>query len=74
MAAHTPLPPNLRWGLAVFSSSLFINNKTWDSGAAHTYHPGTGRRAWWQRGLGGGVLLLHHREPAQHITRVLRCL
>ncbi|XP_049661910.1 LOW QUALITY PROTEIN: transmembrane protein 17B-like [Accipiter gentilis] len=39
MAAHTPLPPNLRWGLAVFSSSLFINNKTWDSGAAHTYHP-----------------------------------
>ncbi|XP_050762822.1 transmembrane protein 17B-like [Gymnogyps californianus] len=39
MAAHTPLPPNLRRGLAVFSSSLFINNKTWDSGAAHTYHP-----------------------------------
>ncbi|XP_010561695.1 PREDICTED: transmembrane protein 17B-like [Haliaeetus leucocephalus] len=38
MAVHTPLPPNLRWGLAVFSSSLFINNKTWDSGAAHTYH------------------------------------
>ncbi|XP_072736513.1 transmembrane protein 17B-like [Ciconia boyciana] len=39
MAAHTPLPPNLRWGLAVFSSSLFTNNKTRDSGAAHTYHP-----------------------------------
>ncbi|KAM6193457.1 transmembrane protein 17B-like [Sarcoramphus papa] len=39
MAAHTPLPPNLRRGLAVFSSSLFINNKTRDSGAAHTYHP-----------------------------------
>lgn len=54
MAAHTPLPPNLRWGLAVFSSSLFINNKTWDSGAAHTYHPGTGSRAQWQRGWGGG--------------------
>uniref|UniRef100_A0A8B9YZD0 Transmembrane protein 17B n=1 Tax=Buteo japonicus TaxID=224669 RepID=A0A8B9YZD0_9AVES len=53
MAAHTPLPPNLRWGLAVFSSSLFINNKTWDSGAAHTYHPGTGSRAQWQRGWGG---------------------
>ncbi|KAM9281839.1 transmembrane protein 17B-like [Morus bassanus] len=39
MAAHTPLHPNLRWGLVAFSSSLFINNKTRDSGAAHTYHP-----------------------------------
>ncbi|KAM6112031.1 LOW QUALITY PROTEIN: transmembrane protein 17B-like [Pterocles gutturalis] len=39
MAVHTPLPPNLRWGLAAFSSSLFINNKTRDSSAAHTYHP-----------------------------------
>ncbi|XP_075575045.1 transmembrane protein 17B [Pelecanus crispus] len=39
MAAHTPLPPSLRWGLAAFSSSLFINSKTQDSGAAHTYHP-----------------------------------
>ncbi|KAM6247161.1 transmembrane protein 17B-like [Porphyrio hochstetteri] len=39
MAAHTALPPNLRRGLAAFSSSLFINNKTQDSGAAHTSHP-----------------------------------
>ncbi|XP_009461010.1 PREDICTED: transmembrane protein 17A-like [Nipponia nippon] len=39
MAAHTPLPPNLRWGLAAFSGSLFLNNKTRDSGTAHTYHP-----------------------------------
>ncbi|KAM6297895.1 transmembrane protein 17B-like [Aegotheles albertisi] len=39
MAARTPLPPNLRRGLVVFSSSLFINNKTWDSGTAHLYHP-----------------------------------
>ncbi|XP_074015909.1 transmembrane protein 17B-like [Numenius arquata] len=39
MAAHTPLPPNLHRGLVVFSSSLFINNKTRDSGAAHSYHP-----------------------------------
>ncbi|XP_075626047.1 transmembrane protein 17B [Balearica regulorum gibbericeps] len=39
MAMHTPLPPNLRRGLAAFSGSLFINNKTRDSGAAHTYRP-----------------------------------
>ncbi|KAM6051033.1 transmembrane protein 17B-like [Theristicus caerulescens] len=39
MAAHTPLPPNLRWGLVAFSGSLFLNNKTRDSGTAHTYHP-----------------------------------
>ncbi|XP_054700577.1 transmembrane protein 17B-like [Grus americana] len=39
MAVHTPLPPNLRRGLAAFSGSLFINNKTRDSGAAHTYRP-----------------------------------
>ncbi|XP_069727349.1 transmembrane protein 17B-like [Phaenicophaeus curvirostris] len=39
MAAHTPLPPNLRRGLAAFSGSLFINNKTRDSGAAHTNRP-----------------------------------
>ncbi|XP_014796852.1 PREDICTED: transmembrane protein 17B-like [Calidris pugnax] len=39
MAAHTPLPPNLRRGLVAFSGSLFINNKTRDSGAAHSYHP-----------------------------------
>ncbi|XP_071672066.1 transmembrane protein 17A-like isoform X1 [Patagioenas fasciata] len=39
MAAHTPLPPNLRRGLAAFSGSLFINNKTRDSGAAPTYPP-----------------------------------
>ncbi|XP_074700376.1 transmembrane protein 17B-like isoform X5 [Strix aluco] len=39
MAAHTPLPRHLRRSLAAFSGSLFINNKTRDSGAAHTYHP-----------------------------------
>ncbi|KAM6318004.1 transmembrane protein 17B-like [Podargus strigoides] len=39
MASHTPLPPNLRWGLAAFSSSLFINNRTQDSSAAHPYSP-----------------------------------
>ncbi|XP_042661230.1 transmembrane protein 17B-like isoform X2 [Tyto alba] len=39
MAAHTPLPRNLRRGLAAFSGSLFINNKTRDSGAAHPYPP-----------------------------------
>lgn len=54
MAAHTPLPPNLRRGLAAFSGSLFINNKTRDSGAAHTYPPGTGSAAG---GLGRGLLL-----------------
>uniref|UniRef100_A0A8B9DPE1 Transmembrane protein 17B n=1 Tax=Anser cygnoides TaxID=8845 RepID=A0A8B9DPE1_ANSCY len=32
MAAQTPLPLNLRRGLTAFSSSLFINNKTRDSG------------------------------------------
>uniref|UniRef100_A0A8C0VPC5 Transmembrane protein 17 n=2 Tax=Passeriformes TaxID=9126 RepID=A0A8C0VPC5_CYACU len=32
MAAPTPLPPSLRRGLVAFSGSLFINNKTWDSG------------------------------------------
>ncbi|KAI6076120.1 Transmembrane protein 17B-like protein [Aix galericulata] len=39
MAAQTPLPLNLRWGLTAFSSSLFINNKTRDSGAARIYRP-----------------------------------
>ncbi|KAM9371562.1 transmembrane protein 17B-like [Phaethornis superciliosus] len=38
MAVRTPLPPNLRRGLVTFSNSLFVNNKTWDSGVAHTYH------------------------------------
>uniref|UniRef100_A0A8C5TS63 Transmembrane protein 17 n=1 Tax=Malurus cyaneus samueli TaxID=2593467 RepID=A0A8C5TS63_9PASS len=32
MAASTPLPPSLRRGLVAFSGSLFISNKTWDSG------------------------------------------
>ncbi|XP_075289554.1 transmembrane protein 17B [Opisthocomus hoazin] len=41
MAAHTPLPPSLRRGLAAFSSSLFTNNKTQDSGTPRTHHPGT---------------------------------
>ncbi|XP_071880251.1 transmembrane protein 17B isoform X2 [Anas platyrhynchos] len=39
MAAQTPLPLNLRWGLTAFSSSLFLNNKTRDSGAARIYRP-----------------------------------
>ncbi|XP_065594780.1 transmembrane protein 17B-like [Cyrtonyx montezumae] len=39
MAVHTPLPPNLRRGLTAFSSVLFTTKKTWDSGAAHLYHP-----------------------------------
>ncbi|XP_058278796.1 transmembrane protein 17B-like [Hirundo rustica] len=39
MAASTPLPPSLRRGLVAFSGSLFINNKTWDSGTAHAYQP-----------------------------------
>ncbi|XP_041879970.1 transmembrane protein 17B-like isoform X1 [Corvus kubaryi] len=39
MAVPTPLPPSLRRGLVAFSGSLFINNKTWDSGTAHTYQP-----------------------------------
>lgn len=58
MAAHAPLPRNLRRGLVAFSSSLFINNKTWDSGAAHTYHPGMGSRAQRQRGWGGGCCFI----------------
>lgn len=41
MAAHTPLPPNLRRGLMTFSGSLFIDNKTQDSGAAQRCSPGT---------------------------------
>ncbi|XP_054248558.1 transmembrane protein 17B-like [Indicator indicator] len=39
MAARSPLPLNLRRGLAAFSGCLFISNKTRDSGAAHSYHP-----------------------------------
>ncbi|XP_042742999.1 LOW QUALITY PROTEIN: transmembrane protein 17B-like [Lagopus leucura] len=39
MAAHTPLPPNLRRGLTAFSGALFTTNKTWDSSTAHLYHP-----------------------------------
>ncbi|XP_064378438.1 transmembrane protein 17B-like isoform X1 [Dromaius novaehollandiae] len=39
MAAHTPLPRNIRWGLTTLSGSLFINNKTRDSGSAQIYHP-----------------------------------
>lgn len=63
MAAHTPLPPNLRWGLAAFSSSLFINNKTRDSGAAHTYPPGTGSGAG---GLGEEVAARHSSDATGH--------
>nr|XP_013810226.1 PREDICTED: transmembrane protein 17B-like [Apteryx mantelli mantelli] len=39
MAVHTPLPRNIRWGLTTLSGSLFINNKTRDSGSAQIYHP-----------------------------------
>ncbi|XP_054144485.1 transmembrane protein 17B-like [Melozone crissalis] len=39
MAVPTPLPPSLRRGLVVFSGSLFINNKTWDSGTAPSSQP-----------------------------------
>ncbi|XP_005427680.1 transmembrane protein 17B-like [Geospiza fortis] len=39
MAVPTPLPPSLRRGLVAFSGSLFINNKTWDSGTAPTSQP-----------------------------------
>ncbi|XP_040540152.1 transmembrane protein 17B [Gallus gallus] len=39
MAAHTPLPPNLRRGLTAFSSAIFTTTKTWDSSTAHLYHP-----------------------------------
>lgn len=51
MAASTPLPPSLRQGLVAFSGTLFINNKTWDSGTAYTYQPGMVRRAL-RKGLG----------------------
>lgn len=53
MAAQTPLPLNLRRGLTAFSSSLFINNKTRDSGAACIYRPGTSGGGAQQSGAGG---------------------
>ncbi|XP_077164033.1 transmembrane protein 17B-like isoform X2 [Paroedura picta] len=40
MALQTPLPPHLRRGLTAFSGSLFINNKTGDSGLTQIYTPG----------------------------------
>ncbi|XP_078522012.1 transmembrane protein 17B-like [Lissotriton helveticus] len=41
MAAHSPLPHNVRQGLASISGSLFIHNKTSDCGAeGHVYHRG----------------------------------
>ncbi|KAH0625474.1 hypothetical protein JD844_015006, partial [Phrynosoma platyrhinos] len=48
MALQTPLPSNLRRGLTNFSGSLFVNNKTGDSGVAQSYHPG---RQWRREGL-----------------------
>ncbi|XP_010004815.1 PREDICTED: transmembrane protein 17B-like [Chaetura pelagica] len=39
MAAHTALPHNLRRGLVAFSSSLFVDNKTWDSSTTRPYQP-----------------------------------
>lgn len=68
MAALTPLPPSLRRGLVAFSGSLFINNKTWDSGTAHTYQPGMGRRVL-QRGLGKrGFTVTLLSTPPKHLV------
>ncbi|KAM4810342.1 transmembrane protein 17B-like isoform 2-T2 [Rhinophrynus dorsalis] len=38
MALQTPLPCNVRHGLASISGSVFIQNKTRDCGDVHTYH------------------------------------
>ncbi|XP_075710906.1 transmembrane protein 17B-like [Rhinoderma darwinii] len=40
MSLHTPLPSNVRHGLASISGSLFIQNKTRDCGENHSYHTG----------------------------------
>ncbi|KAM9331485.1 transmembrane protein 17B-like [Gastrophryne carolinensis] len=40
MSLHTPLPRNVRHGLASISGSLFIQNKTRDCGDGHSYHTG----------------------------------
>ncbi|KAG9487850.1 transmembrane protein 17B-like [Eleutherodactylus coqui] len=40
MSVHTPLPSNVRHGLASISGSFFIQNKTRDCGESHSYHTG----------------------------------
>ncbi|CAI9557996.1 unnamed protein product [Staurois parvus] len=40
MPLHTPLPSNVRHGLASISGSLFIQNKTTDCGEHRSYHTG----------------------------------
>ncbi|XP_056374265.1 transmembrane protein 17B-like [Hyla sarda] len=40
MPLHSPLPSNVRHGLASISGSFFIQNKTRDCGESHSYHPG----------------------------------
>ncbi|XP_040191764.1 transmembrane protein 17B-like [Rana temporaria] len=40
MSLHTPLPSNVRHGLASISGSLFIQNKTTDCGERRSYHTG----------------------------------
>ncbi|XP_072272097.1 transmembrane protein 17B-like isoform X2 [Pyxicephalus adspersus] len=40
MSVHTPLPRNVRHGLASISGSLFIQNKTTDCGEHQSYHKG----------------------------------
>ncbi|XP_053556463.1 transmembrane protein 17B-like [Bombina bombina] len=40
MTLRSPLPHNVRQGLASISSSLFIQNKTRDCGDGHSYHTG----------------------------------
>ncbi|KAM4707134.1 transmembrane protein 17B-like [Discoglossus pictus] len=40
MALQSPLPYNVRQGLASISGSLFIQNKTRDCGDGHSYHTG----------------------------------
>ncbi|KAM3937597.1 transmembrane protein 17B-like isoform 2-T2 [Leptodactylus fuscus] len=40
MPLHTPLPSNVRHGLASISGSFFIQNKTRDCGESHSYHTG----------------------------------
>ncbi|XP_040275591.1 transmembrane protein 17B-like [Bufo bufo] len=40
MSLHTPLPSNVRHGLASISGSFFIQNKTRDGGESNFYHTG----------------------------------
>ncbi|XP_069820042.1 transmembrane protein 17B-like [Dendropsophus ebraccatus] len=40
MSLHSPLPSNVRHGLASISGSFFIQNKTRDCGESRSYHTG----------------------------------